>query len=143
MVKQTYLNVDYTYKENGVIKTIKDGFFVPIFSNHGSPIGNARNDSNIDKMKEINKIIETNPYSYIFDGGYITAPDSLSGTYKERIVVTHKKPSLNNAAAFMGKTAAELISKKKLAIEFWKSLTWNGMPDNLNPLSETPSPDTP
>ena len=83
----------------------------PIFSNNNS-ISNNRNDSNIHKMKEINKIIETNPYSYIFDGGYITAPVSFSGTYKERIVVTNKKPSLNNAAAFMGKTAAELISKK-------------------------------
>jgi hypothetical protein len=133
LVNQTYTYNDYTYSEGGVTKTIKNGFFVPIFLNNNKPLGNDRNDYYINKMKEIKNLIDTNPYSYIFDGGYIKTLTSILGVGEHRTVVSHKKPSLNTAI---------LLSKKPLAIEFWNTLTWNGMSDELKTLSEKPLPDS-
>jgi hypothetical protein len=129
LVNQTYINKEYTYSEDSVTKTI-NGFFVPIFSNHGRPLGNDRNEFYKNKMKEITKLIDTNPYSYIFDGGYIKAPVLRLGISQDRIEVIHKKPSLN--------TAIEGFSYKNLAKEFWHTLQWDGMSDTLKTPSEQP-----
>lgn len=80
-------------------------------------------------MNKINDLIEKYPYSYIFDGGYIKGLNSYSTTYGVKI--SHKKPSLNTAALF---------SKKDLAKEFWHTLEWTGMSEELKALSETPLP---
>ena len=132
LVDNVNKSLNYTYKENGIIKKIPGGYFYPIFSNHSRPPGDAGTNFYMDKLKESIKLINEKPYSYMFDGGYIMANTLRLGVSQKQVIVSHKKPSLNTAAFF---------SKKKLAKEFWDTLEWDGMSEELKTLSKNPSPE--